>query len=177
MTTPPDFVAGQILTAAQMSAVGTWLVKTQVVGSGVSSVAVTGAFSADYDNYLITYSNGSASADTHISMILGATTSGYYSAISGNTWSNSASNSGGTGQSSFTYAFSGFATYGVNGAVLVQSPFLAKYSLMSSQFVASFGSYASSGMLQNTTSYTGFTLTPGSGTLTGGTIRVYGYRL
>jgi hypothetical protein len=177
MTTPPDFVAGQILTAAQMSAVGTWLVKTQVVGSAVSSVAVTGAFSADYDNYLITYSNGSASADTHISMILGATTSGYYSSISGNTWSNSASNSGGTGQTSFTYAFSGFATYGVNGAVLVQSPFLAKYSLMSSQFVASFGSYASSGMLQNTTSYTGFTLTPNSGTLTGGTIRVYGYRL
>jgi hypothetical protein len=31
------------------------------------------------------------------------------------------------------------------------------------------------GYLDNTTSYTDFTLTPSSGTLTGGTIRVYGY--
>jgi hypothetical protein len=32
------------------------------------------------------------------------------------------------------------------------------------------------GFLNNTTSYTAFTFTPSSGTLTGGTIRVYGYR-
>ena len=32
------------------------------------------------------------------------------------------------------------------------------------------------GYLNDTTQYTAFTLTPGSGTLTGGTIRVYGYQ-
>jgi hypothetical protein len=32
-----------------------------------------------------------------------------------------------------------------------------------------------SGMLNNTTSYTAFTITPSSGTMTGGTVRVYGY--
>ena len=33
------------------------------------------------------------------------------------------------------------------------------------------------GILKDTTSHTGFTFTPASGTLTGGTIRVYGYSL
>jgi len=32
------------------------------------------------------------------------------------------------------------------------------------------------GYVNNTTQYTAFTISPSSGTLTGGTIRVYGYR-
>jgi hypothetical protein len=42
MATPPDFSSGAVLTAAQMNSVGLWLVKTQTVGTAVSSVAVTG---------------------------------------------------------------------------------------------------------------------------------------
>jgi hypothetical protein len=42
MATPPDFSSGAVLTAAQMNSVGLWLVKTQTVGTTVSSVAVTG---------------------------------------------------------------------------------------------------------------------------------------
>jgi hypothetical protein len=38
-------------------------------------------------------------------------------------------------------------------------------------------SFQYQGFLNNTTSYTSFKLTPGDGTLTGGTIYVYGYNL
>ena len=51
--TYPVFATGDVLNASDMNAVGLWLVKTQTIGSGVGSVAVTGAFSADYDNYKI----------------------------------------------------------------------------------------------------------------------------
>jgi hypothetical protein len=36
--------------------------------------------------------------------------------------------------------------------------------------------YMVSGIQQNTTSFTSFTITPASGTFTGGTISVYGYK-
>jgi hypothetical protein len=176
MATPPDFTAGQILTAAQMNTIGLWLVKTQVVGSAVSSVVVSSAFNADFDNYLITYNDGSCSANTHVSLQLGSTTSGYTFNIIGNSWSATASNTGGTASANFTYAMSGFSANGVNGSVEVMSPFLAKFTQFGSDFVAGFGGYRSTGYLPNTTSYTAFTLIPASGTLTGGTIRVYGYR-
>jgi hypothetical protein len=57
----------------------------------------------------------------------------------------------------------------------VMNPFLAKPT----QFVGSLHGSSISGGTQglhtNATSYTGFTITPNSGTLTGGTIYVYGY--
>ena len=52
MATPPTFSSGSVLTAAQMNAVGLWLVKTQTVGTAVSSVSVTDVFSSNYDNNL-----------------------------------------------------------------------------------------------------------------------------
>jgi hypothetical protein len=78
MATPPDFSSGAVLTAAQMNSVGLWLVKTQAVAAGVSSIVVTNAFSTDYDNYKITYTGGVGSTFQDITMVLGATTSNYY---------------------------------------------------------------------------------------------------
>ena len=43
----PVFASGDVLNASDMNGVGLWLVKTQTIGTGVSSVVVTGAFSAD----------------------------------------------------------------------------------------------------------------------------------
>jgi hypothetical protein len=77
MATPPDFTTGAVLTAAQMNAVGLWLVKTQTVGSAVPDVTVTDAFSADYDNYKILYTGGTASgAVGPLNMKLGSSTTG-----------------------------------------------------------------------------------------------------
>jgi hypothetical protein len=51
MPTPPDFTSGQVLTAAQMNAVGMW-----EVASGTLSGTATnfqGCFTNDYDKYII----------------------------------------------------------------------------------------------------------------------------
>jgi hypothetical protein len=54
------------------------LVKSQVIGSAVASVAVTGAFSTTYDAYKIVIANTVTSAASTINITLGSTATGYY---------------------------------------------------------------------------------------------------
>lgn len=180
MTTPPTFSSGSILTAAQMNAVGLWLVKSQTIGTGVSSVTVTGAFSADYDAYKIIVSGGvSSQTVTNIALKLGASTTGYYSntyytAVTSTTVSNAGTNNG----SSWIYG--GLAgTTAIEVSLDLINPYLAKYTILQNGIYcdpSALGYGTTNGSHNVATSYTDFTLTPGAGTLTGGTIRVYGYR-
>jgi hypothetical protein len=55
------------------------------------------------------------------------------------------------------------------------SPFLSDETVYNGWYINEGSGGYSVGFLDNTTSYTAFTIAPGSGTLTGGTIRVYGY--
>jgi len=55
------------------------------------------------------------------------------------------------------------------------NPFLAKHTYFRSSYVTGTNAGFESGLHQVATSYTDFTITPASGTLTGGTIYVYGY--
>lgn len=179
MATPPDFTAGQVLTAAQMDAVGTWLVKKQTIGTAVSSVNVTSAFSADYDNYRIVISGGASSAATvNLALQLGATVTGYYFAQQQNTYAAVGSAQGGANGSSFTPAGYGSPSF-LHMDVTLYNPFAADETVITG--FAVFGSTTgvvrfSGGYLNNTTSYTDFTITPSTGTITGGTIYVYGLR-
>jgi hypothetical protein len=179
----PTFATGNVLTAADMNAVGLWLVKTQTVGSAVSSVTVTGAFSADYENYKIIYSGGTASVTVgDLLMTLGSTATGYY-------WGSSrVVYNGGTFQGSGSGASAGVSwRVGATTSTRIHmdcdllQPFTAVQASYSSMapYVGGTTSYSFAmlgGYLDNTTSYTAFTLTPNSGTISGGTIRVYGYR-
>ena len=56
----------------QVANQGLTLVKTQTVGSGVSSVTVTDAFSATFDNYEILMSGGTQTATTDVKLKLGS---------------------------------------------------------------------------------------------------------
>ena len=180
MATPPDFSSGAVLTAAQMNGVGLWLVKTQVVGSAVSSVTVTSAFSSDYDNYRIIYSGGTASADVALAVQLGSTTTGYHYSIVYNQYSATTPlGAGATNTTAFLNA-GRTSTVGNNLSVDLFGPNIASYTgarYSSTDLLATNGfMITGAGMLNNTTSYTAFTILPASGTITGGTIRVYGYR-
>jgi hypothetical protein len=177
----PDFSPGEVLTAAAMDSIGLWLVKSQAVGTGVSSVPITGAFSADYDNYRIVYSGGTASANGELLLTLGATVTGYFNTVLYGAWSATPTSlAAGTGSSS-SFAFAGVAD--PDGAFLdlsVMNPFLARRTAIYGGFVGfdsdRVGGFTS-GFVSDTTSYTGFTITPSGGaTLTGGTVRVYGVR-
>jgi hypothetical protein len=155
---------------------GLTLVKTQTIGSAVSTVTVTDAFSATYDNYLVTVNGGVASTNVDLNIQLGSTTTGYYGfLVFGSSNSSTVNGEANSNLSLWKYLGSGDTNI-LSGNAIIQNPFLAKYTLMMSHSSRSNATYYSfSGGLQNTTSYTAFTITPSSGTLTGGTIRVYGY--
>lgn len=154
------------------------LISTTTIGSAVSSVTVSNAFSATYDNYLIIVSGGVASTSVNISLALGASTTGYYafdiygdyslSTVTGFNASNAASINIGVG-----------TTSNLDAQCVVKGPYLSK----TTGFVYDYSQHKTSGapvgsghaFLNDTTSYTAFTIGRSSGTITGGTIRVYGY--
>ena len=179
MATPPDFVAGQVLTAAQMNGIGMWLIKTQTIGSAVSSVAVTSAFSADYDNYRIVVSGGVASGNVDLKLTLGSTATGYYYSLVYATYS-TATASAAVAQNATSWVFAGSASAdALSLDVTLGNPFATKRTTVRGILAQPYttgagGSFG--GYLADNTSYTGFTITPSSGTLTGGTIFVYGLR-
>lgn len=173
----PAFSSGDILTANDMNAVGLWLVKTQTIGSNVGNVTVTDAFSANYDNYKITISGGSAAGATALELQLGAATTGYYAGYTIVTYSTGAvTGTANNNASSWTLVGSG-STDSVHMNVEVMSPFLTETTQIWGQAQVGLSvSRQVSGILNNTTSYTSFKITATSNNLTGGTIRVYGYR-
>jgi hypothetical protein len=173
-----DAIDATVSTALGGAYPGLRLIKKQTIGTGVSSVTVTSAFSATYDNYKIIVSGGNASADGDIKLTLGATASGYfqaliYSAFSGPGVTSAVVNNG----ASWQYAGSHRTTTNSLNCELF-NPFNTDETLVNGVYVgAKNGSVSgnASGFLDNSTSYTAFTLTASSGTLTGGTIYVYGY--
>jgi hypothetical protein len=175
------YTAGQILTAASLNnnfaSGGLMLVKTQTIGTAVSSVTVSSAFSSTYDNYLITATGGAGSGTVAVKLTLGSTATGYYYNLVYQSYN--AATPTGSGGANLTSWITGYAsTTGIDSTINLQSPNLAKNTLMSfSGALASTTGENSNGRgyLADTTQYTAFTLTPNSGTLTGGTIRVYGY--
>jgi hypothetical protein len=230
-TSVPDFTAGQVLTAAQMTEVNTgipvfestverdaafggsgekvlaegqfayletgnvtqyydgavWqpvgvspglvLVKSQVIGTTVGSVTVTDAFSATYDNYKIVVTGGVASTQNSFRLTLGATVTGYYY---GGFFYDYGANTGGYARGSNVSGFQMGAgtTNKLFANAEIFDPFLADETTFTTSHASALTTgfmQFGNGFLNDTTSYTDFTLTATGGTFTGGTIRVYGY--
>ena len=157
---------------------GMVLIKTQEVGSGVSSVTVTGAFSSEFDAYRIILSGGASnSGDYGINMYLGSTRTGYYYTGTYLTYGNSPSWIGSANAAE--YGAAGIASINtLHADIFVNGPYLAKNTFFQNTYIYNHpagGRADMAGYLANSTQYTDFTLFCGT-TITGGTIRVYGYR-
>jgi hypothetical protein len=158
---------------------GLVLVKSQTIGTAVSSVTVTDAFSANYENYKVIISSGVCSTSTDLRLQLGATTTGYYTGYNRVTFSSAAAAlAADNNAANFSRAAFGTPnTLNANFDLLM--PFATKNTMYYGAFIAAgsgFNAGTGSGFLDNSTSYTAFTLIVPSGTITGGTIKVYGYR-
>ena len=174
--TYPVFATGDVLPASDMNAIGLWLVKTQTVGTNVSSVTVSGAFSADYDNYKIIYSGGVGSSLHNMRLQLGSASTSYFGGAVYTTFAGVGPLAIGDNNSArFSYVGGG-DTSGSTLTVELRMPFASVATYISAvvDTGTSFGFY--NGRYFPTTSFTAFTMSPDSGTITGGTIRVYGYR-
>ena len=159
-----------------VGASGLTLISATTIGSGVASVTVSSAFSSTYDTYKITINGGVASGATNLKFHLGSTTAGYYGGMPAQTYNGGYGGAAINNQASNLYAGYGDATTLVMSMDVI-NPNLAEKTYMASitaRLGDAFGmTFCEEG---STTQHTAFTITPASGTLTGGTIRVYGYQ-
>jgi hypothetical protein len=176
MPTPPTFTAYTPLTAAQLNQAGLWLVKSQTVGTGVASVAVTGAFSADYDNYRIVWSGGTSSTNDSAYQIQFANTAHHYAVIRYDSYLGAATSVLPTNAQTAAY-------FGISGQAKqdtmvldVMNPYQAIFTKWTGLCTGNAYYGTGGGVYAQNTSITSFTIIAPFGTMTGGTIRVYGYR-
>lgn len=154
------------------------LIKTQTVGSSVASVQLTSVFGADFESYRITINNVQGSAGADLRLTFGNATSGYYYGGYKVTYGGSGSVVNGSNAAFIVIGHTeASGSGGEQGlAVDVFNPNLTvRTSIFSGGFGGGTGSFVG-GMAADNTQYTSFTITPSTGTLTGGAIRVYGYR-
>jgi hypothetical protein len=179
------FTTGEVLTASDTNTYlansGLVYVKSQTVGAGVSSVEVTSAFSTDYDNYKIIYTGGVSSASADLRLSLGASATDYYGGLIYNRPNNLTPSGVSNNNNTFWQYGAGLSsTTNVVVSFELYQPFLALRTGLFSQVIHIDGAGAALGTFVGfhdvATSYTSFTITPSAGTLTGGTITVYGYR-
>lgn len=175
--TYPNFNMGDVLASSDMNAVGLWLVKTETIGSGVSSVTVSGAFSSTYENYLVLLSGGASSVGSSLRLQLGSATTAYYAGYVQVTLATAAL-TGAVDNNGALFSLVGVGDPdGLSLSVNVIGPNLAKHTWIHGMGqVGNAVTRTFSGKLAATTQFTAFTISPNTGTLTGGTIRVYGYR-
>jgi hypothetical protein len=165
----------QLFTALGGDYPGLRLIKKQTIGTAVASVTVTGAFSATYDNYLIQINGASSSNAADLSFQLsGSTGSTYQNIFNFFQW--------GTAGNSVANALSARPSVAQMGgssnyfcSVEVRNPFATGITF--AEYHGGGTTYNGLGRFydSNSASHTGFNIAGTAGTLTGGTIYVYGY--
>ena len=177
MATPPDFTAGQVLTASQMSAVGMWLVKTQSFSN--DSPLITAVFSADYEHYVavLRCTASTTGQYTGVQLINGTTpkTTNYSRGALVSTTSNVlAADSGGTGQDGWRIA--GQSTTGIYATMTFYRPFSTAETGYFCQSTYVGNLYSAAGTQTESYSATGFKiLASGNAATYTGSVSVYGY--
>jgi hypothetical protein len=157
---------------------GLELVKSQTIGSAVSTETVSNCFSSGYDSYRIVVTASSASGDGNNVYYKqnGSTGStynanGFFMGIGSSTVSGFNNNASSAG---IHIALTGTTFW--SSSFDVHNPFATARTTVVAQGAGSGYFTTTGGYDSNAASSTGFTFTLSAGTITGGTIRVYGYR-
>jgi hypothetical protein len=152
---------------------------TITVGTNNTSVTVSGAFSSLYDNYRIIMSGGVANTNLYLAITLSASATAYFGSLYGCSYAAGAFIGLGTNNAA-SWPHVGLAT---TGYTLIDcdlyAPNLVKNTLISSRWsfnLTGTGYSTFTGEHASAAQHTAFTITPTGGNVTGGTIRVYGYR-
>jgi hypothetical protein len=174
-----DDVDATLFTALGGAYPGLRLIKKQTVGTAVSTVSVTSAFSATYDNYLILWTGALGSANgsgifLKFNNSAGSTYNyfgnfGTYGAATLTSTNAAATNDGILATLNSTVANS------LNVELAVRNPFATSVTTASTRSSGSVYAFQVQGYDSNSASQTGFSFTVPGATFTGGTIYVYGY--
>ena len=171
------YSSGDVLTAADLNqSSGLVFVKSVTVGSGVSSVTVTDAFDSRFTNYSVVITDiVSSAAAASFWIRLGSVASNHYGRAYGVKYDGTTTN---LSANNTVWAPLGLISSAGDMGCTVQiySPFSSSTRTKYSTQMHGDGSFVVGAGQRNVNFSMGqFTLLPGSGTLTGGTIRVYGY--
>ena len=172
----PDFSPGEVLTAAAMDSIGLWLVSTTTVGTGVSSVVVNNCFSANYVNYRIVWNGIVHTSGANLQIQLSGITGNSYLTGGSFTSYGSATLTGFGPAATTSWVVGSAGAVNSLGSIDVMAPFLTTAKGFGGFGTGTTAQYTFNGACTSTSSATGFTLSVNAGTVTGGTIRVYGYR-
>ena len=178
------FTTGEVLTASDTNTYlansGLVYVKEQTVGNAVTSVNITSAFSATFDDYKIIYVGGTTSTQNDLAIFLGTTApaNGYYQNVLYASYSTATVLAQVvTNHTRWTY---GGSQENPNSVICeIYKPFITQKTMISGTFTGA-NSARVGGQMQGfydaTTSYTSLTIVCGAGNITGGVVYVYGYR-
>ena len=177
------FTTGEVLTASDTNTYlansGLVYITSATIGSAVSSVTVSNCFTSTYNGYLVTVHGGTSSvADENVTLqfTVGGTasTTGYYGFAVYGVYGSILQSQTPSNATNMQYAG------GLDGRVIMQlqifNPAVATSTSLAGPFIRQILSGTVSYLHRVNTAYDGFKIAPGSGTLTGGTITVYGYR-
>jgi hypothetical protein len=174
----PSFATGEVLTAADMNAVGLWKVASQTIGTATAQVNLTNVFSSNYDNYRVVVRVNSATAAGVILCALGTgtpTRTNYKSYLSTSfvNWTAGAF----TSVTDLTGLVITYAHPANNtGSFDLFNPNLATNTTSMGNYATDSNGGYTAGIQTDNTQFTSLHLIPLAGTITGGSIRVYGYR-
>ena len=152
------------------------LVAAQAIGTGVSSVTVTNAFSTTYDAYkvfLIGCTSSTASGNA-IKIQLGAATTLYYYGGCFTSYNSTASGIGGSNVDGWIAGALENPASSLEMEIFQPFQSLPTYFSANNTFPASRAGRID-GCQNSNTSFTDLKITPQGGTFTGGTLYVYGY--
>jgi hypothetical protein len=172
-----DDIDATLWTALGGAYPGLRLVKKQAIGTGVTTVAVSNAFSATYDFYKIVITDTVGSTNNEVIFQLTGATTNYASCVIFGSYSGGSATVAAYPTTSWGAA-GYFSTGGGSMNVEIGDPFKAKntsYRSLSSVMNSAGSTISANGIHTLSTSYSGFTLTTTAGTITGGNIYVYGY--
>jgi len=187
------FTSGQILTAAQQSALQTNIGLAQItptsvtnatlsggvatIGSAVTSVTISGCFTTTFTNYRIVLSGMVSSADgSQMQFTLNNSTGSTYATV-GTNMDYTAATVYPIGTAAGASLRVGETSTTQNGTIIdVFQPFLATATFTNACWNGSSHVGWYNGRDTNAASQTGFRIALNTGTMTGGTITVYGYR-
>jgi hypothetical protein len=155
---------------------GLVFIKTVTVGSGVSTVSVSDVFSSTYDNYRVVIGGVDSSAATNLRIQFGSTPNEHYGSLYYDFYG-----AGATGtdrQANAANILIGVTNTSddTSSSFDVCSPNLAKRTTLSGTYDGFAYAGWFGGGVNTTTQYTSFNVLVTTGSLTGGTIKVYGYR-
>jgi len=171
------FTTGEVLTASDTNTYlansGLVFVSSTTIGTAVSSVTVSNCFSNTFTNYKIVAHGGIGSSLQAMSMVLTGSVVSYYQILAYWAYAGGAASSIGVSNASqWTYIGESGDSNTIDIDIL--GPNTAKFTQFAGNYIGSVAGTIA-GYHGVASAFTGFTIATG-GTMTGGTITVYGYR-